>query len=73
MYHNYIQNFLSINKIVKAGHVVQFADNKALMKTKQNQEILTADLVNDIFIANLEKIESCEIMWLENGIKGLVI
>lgn len=55
-------NFVSISKIVKAGHTVKFAENKAVMKSKQNQNILTADLVDDMFIINEKKEENCEII-----------
>ena len=53
-------NFLSINKIVKAGHTVKFADNRAEMKSKNKQTILTADLVGEIFIANIKSIANFE-------------
>lgn len=47
-------NFLSINKIIKAGYSVTFAENKATMISKYSQKILTADLQEEVFIANVK-------------------
>lgn len=47
-------NFLSINKIIKAGYSVTFAGSKAMMMSKDHQNVLTADLKEEIFIANVK-------------------
>lgn len=49
-------NFISITKVIKAGHSVIFERGQAIIKSKQSQRILTATLRGDMFIANLIKI-----------------
>ena len=52
-----LSNFLSINKIVKSGHIVRFTEKKAVMRSRRNEIIFTANLVNDMFIVNFENCE----------------
>ncbi|KAI8116737.1 Retrovirus-related Pol polyprotein from transposon TNT 1-94 [Lucilia cuprina] len=54
-----------VNKIIKSGNVIEFAVDKAIVKSKQNQNILTAGLVDDMFVVNLEKVMNFEMV---NGI-----
>ena len=53
-------NFISINKILKAGHSVNFINNKALMKSKEGNNILTAVLEEGMFIANVKIMKESE-------------
>lgn len=46
-------NFLSISKIIKAGHSVVFHDNGAVMKSTHGVNILMAELVDEMFIAKV--------------------
>lgn len=57
---NLHSNFLSVSKIIKAGFVIEFKAKKGCVKTKQNEPVFTANLVGDIFHANLKRNSNVE-------------